>query len=180
MNRVHEVAEALVDLFVRYIGVGNTIRDHIAESVSGMQRVLRTNDRDGFSGVAWQLVRDISNDTTLPIQIKDTAKTLEMLLQRQAAQQPQRHNPLALDVNADRARALHRIVRAMHDGNCPQCGALVPAEHMRDGATLHCRACGFTITPEEQAAALAEFAPFMKKNVEVFNQWRRERNGGKQ
>jgi hypothetical protein len=28
------------------------------------------------------------------------------------------------DVSKDRARVLHRIVRALHDGNCPKCGAL--------------------------------------------------------
>lgn len=177
MTRLQEVAEALVDLVVRYIGAGNTILDHIAGSVSGMQRVLRQNDRDGFNGVAMQLARDIGGDTTLPVQIKDTARNLEMLLEREAAQRMRPGQALALDVNADLARALHRVVRAMHDGNCPNCGALVPAEHMRDGAKLECRACKFTITAEEQAAALAEFAPFMRKNVEVFNDWRRKRGG---
>lgn len=34
---------------------------------------------------------------------------------------------LCLDVKDDEARALHRIVRAMHDGHCPSCGHLAPA-----------------------------------------------------
>lgn len=171
------MAEALVDLVVRYIGNGYTIRDHIAASVSGMQRVLRENDRVGFVGVASQLARDIMNEASLAGMMHDTAQNLLMLLQREAAQRPEITRGLALDVKADLARALHRVVRAMHDGNCPNCGALVPAEHMRDGAKLECRACKFSISAEEQRAALAEFEPFMRKNVEVFNDWRRKRGG---
>ena len=35
------------------------------------------------------------------------------------------------DVSPERARALHRVVRAMHDGNCPSCGdgSLIQPSH---------------------------------------------------
>ena len=35
---------------------------------------------------------------------------------------------LNIDVSAEGARALHRVVRAMHDGHCPKCGYLGPAD----------------------------------------------------
>jgi hypothetical protein len=37
-------------------------------------------------------------------------------------------NPLNLD--HDEARALHRIVRAMHDGECPNCHSIHDAREM--------------------------------------------------
>lgn len=93
------------------------------------------------------------------------------------------------------ARSLHRIVRAMHDGECPSCHWLFEASTMRgrritdpdpcitlvEGDTvpvkmdLVCPSCKFTITDEEAKVALDLFGPVMEKNLEVFETWRRER-----
>lgn len=91
------------------------------------------------------------------------------------------------DVSAETARALHRVVRAMHDGNCPKCGHLGPAEAFqgycrvepdendREIAIIEnhtCPVCGFTITAEEAVLALKEFQKYMAANCSVFEQWR--------
>lgn len=92
---------------------------------------------------------------------------------------------LYLDVDFETARALHRVVRAMNDGECPRCHALIEDYHMRKAApslaspkytqTMICPRCGFTITGEEAEAAIQVFAPVMERNLEVFEQWRRSR-----
>lgn len=88
------------------------------------------------------------------------------------------------------AEAVHEIVRALHDGECPKCHELfksfqtvvpkpvtfskgLPREDEK------CPSCGFTITREEIKAALKEFAPVMEKNLEVFEEWRKGRKGGR-
>jgi len=102
-----------------------------------------------------------------------------------------------------KARALHRVVRAMHDGECPKCGHLgtsesfyYPKEVTNSGPAwscprgIHeescrcerlvreachmCPKCEFTITDTEAEAALKEFHPFMKPNYEIFLEWREE------
>ncbi|MCC7419409.1 MAG: hypothetical protein IT428_03920, partial [Planctomycetaceae bacterium] len=57
---------------------------------------------------------------------------------------------------ADKARALHRVVRAMHDGHCPKCGHLGPSEtfwvcafSLLGPGSHKCPECGFFITAEE-------------------------------
>lgn len=83
---------------------------------------------------------------------------------------------IAADVSAERARALHRVVRALHDGHCPNCGALFELEKARRTDGERCAEdCGFYITHEEADAALKEFQPYMKKNVDIFLEWRKER-----
>lgn len=93
---------------------------------------------------------------------------------------------LALDIDAEGAGALHRVVRAMHDGYCPKCGYLAGAhrfviaepvgDEVRQMELRHqCPACGFTITKDEAEAALALFQPIFSKSVEVFEQWRQNR-----
>lgn len=92
---------------------------------------------------------------------------------------------LSLDVSAEGARALQRVVRAMHDGHCPRCGHLAPAaefqryipspdqystEQVRDGHA--CPTCDFEISAAQEHAALAAFAPHFRKSVEVFEAWR--------
>jgi hypothetical protein len=90
-----------------------------------------------------------------------------------------------LDVDFEVARSLHRVVRAMHDGECPSCHRLFDARAMMTAqgrlnvsiaAGHRCPHCGFTITAEESIAAIAAFAPVMKKNLEVFESWRARRN----
>lgn len=86
------------------------------------------------------------------------------------------------DVQVDRARSLHRVVRALHDGNCPRCGFLFPSEDAIIEAQLNgiigeqCPKCGFHITASEAAVAMAQFRPVMEKNLQVFEKWREELN----
>lgn len=100
---------------------------------------------------------------------------------------------LNLDVSAEEARALHRVVRAMLDGHCPYCGDLRDSRGMhgclyrrRDGTItnfgsskddwlgegMFCRNCRFHITAKEAKAALSEFHKYMAKSVAVFQKWR--------
>lgn len=79
------------------------------------------------------------------------------------------------------ARALHRVVRAMHDGHCPKCGHLAPSDRFycdfltEEGTwkSAHtCPSCGFTISEDEAKKALVEFRPSLNKSVEVFETWK--------
>lgn len=77
-----------------------------------------------------------------------------------------------LDVErGERARALHRVVRAMHDGHCPKCGWLDSADKFDDGHQHRCPGCKFTISRDDAERALAEFRPYLQKSVEVFEAW---------
>lgn len=82
---------------------------------------------------------------------------------------------LAMDVTVERARALHRIVRAMHDGHCPACGCLDDASAFREGYRHKCPNCGFTVSVTEAQAALKEFQPLLQKSLAVFEEWRASR-----
>ena len=79
------------------------------------------------------------------------------------------------DVTATEARALHRVVRAMHDGNCPMCGLLEASYKFVDSEGHTCPRCGFFITHTEAADALETFRPFMELNVAEFEKWRHKR-----
>lgn len=86
---------------------------------------------------------------------------------------------LNLDVSAEEARALHRVVRAMHDGHCPKCRTLGTAESFQEPPGGHsCPFCGFEITHQEEIDALAAFHPYLAKSVEVFEKWREVRRDG--
>jgi ssDNA-binding Zn-finger/Zn-ribbon topoisomerase 1 len=79
-----------------------------------------------------------------------------------------------LDVDAgEQARALHRVVRAMHDGHCPKCGCLESADIFMHSTCHGCPECGFTISIKEAELALAQFRPYLNKSVEIFEQWRK-------
>lgn len=88
-----------------------------------------------------------------------------------------------VDVSTEeRARVLHRVVRALHDGHCPSCGHVAsnPSYHRKTFALAipadeRCEDCGFTITGAEIQAALAEFRPVMQRNLEIFQSWRESR-----
>jgi hypothetical protein len=82
---------------------------------------------------------------------------------------------LVLDVDFETARAIHRVVRGMHDGECPKCHRIVSASLMEhpDGGRV-CTACGFYISRAEMQAAMRVFAPVMERNLEVFERWRNE------
>lgn len=83
------------------------------------------------------------------------------------------------------ARSVHRIVRAMHDGECPKCHRLFQSKSVVVEMEFYsfasdpkederCPNCGFTITRSEIIAALEIFGPVMEKNLEVFEDWRRK------
>jgi hypothetical protein len=72
----------------------------------------------------------------------------------------------------DRARALHRVVRAMHDGNCPKCGHLGSSTSFWMGSGHRCPECDFYISESHARAAMMAFRPFMEKNLAVFEEWR--------
>ncbi len=102
-----------------------------------------------------------------------------------------------LNLDHNEARAVHRVVRAMHDGECPRCHTLRSSELMRftdvqvtviDAyvypplqtekflkAGWRCPSCLFEITDADAEAAIAQFAKFMDKNLEVFEKWRATR-----
>jgi predicted RNA-binding Zn-ribbon protein involved in translation (DUF1610 family) len=98
-------------------------------------------------------------------------------------QSPGFSKELNLDVQAEQARALHRVVRAMHDGHCPNCGYLAASDlfvkHISSGSerlTDHvCPHCGFTVSDAEAKEALAQFAPFLQKSVVLFKEWQSKR-----
>ena len=83
-----------------------------------------------------------------------------------------------LDSDAgDRARALHRVVRAMHDGHCPNCGFIAGSEAFLVNTLMgyECPRCQFRVDFQEAYEALLEFQPYFAKSVKVFNEWRQSR-----
>ena len=92
---------------------------------------------------------------------------------------------LNLDISdSERARVLHRVVRAMHDGHCPACGWRDKAEEFRDEThpmgqrpvvDYACPVCQARVTSDEATAALAEFQPFMQRNWMIFHEWSKQR-----
>ncbi len=84
-----------------------------------------------------------------------------------------------LDVqNGELERALHRVVRAMHDGHCPNCGHLEASYRFATGKDHKCPKCGFFVTQDEADEALKMFHPFMKTSVALFPAWRANRGVG--
>lgn len=90
----------------------------------------------------------------------------------------------ALNSDHDEARALHRVVRAMHDGECPKCHKVHDSSAMRTawqsdhmGSPLvwvkgwKCPSCGFRIMQQVAEAALLQFAKFMDRNCDIFEEW---------
>jgi hypothetical protein len=84
----------------------------------------------------------------------------------------------ALNLDHDEARALHRIVRAMHDGECPKCHKVHDSRRMREGAVTgwRCPNCSFLITRTEADEVFRIFAPFMERNLAIFEKWRASRD----
>jgi len=92
--------------------------------------------------------------------------------------------PLALDVSLEKARALHRVWRALNDGDCPKCHKFHPATHMvrrnpTDWGTVvvECPSCGFGVTHEEIEDIEKMFAPAMNAATAIFEEWRASRVG---
>jgi ssDNA-binding Zn-finger/Zn-ribbon topoisomerase 1 len=93
---------------------------------------------------------------------------------------------LKLNLDHDLARALHRVVRAMHDGECPRCHKVHMSDvmHVIDRGPgmdvawsgLRCPNCKFQISDEEAAEVFRIFGPFMEQNLDLFVEWRHSRN----
>lgn len=95
---------------------------------------------------------------------------------------------LALDVSLEKARALHRVWRALNDGDCPKCHTYHEATEMKrrwvndrhDAAThyeygIMCPSCMFKVTVQEIEAIEKLFAPAMDAAVKIFEEWRQSR-----
>lgn len=83
--------------------------------------------------------------------------------------------PLALDVSLEKARALHRVWRALNDGDCPSCHRHCAAtEIVRSPIGIECPHCGFYVTHGEIEDIEKMFAPAMNAAVEIFLKWRNE------
>ncbi len=84
-------------------------------------------------------------------------------------------------IDGEWARALHRVVRSMHDGHCPVCGYMAASEMFEVAPKVDfqrdkkCPQCGFSISVEEANAALAAFRPHLAKSVAIFEEWRTQR-----
>jgi hypothetical protein len=92
---------------------------------------------------------------------------------------------LCLDTDVlNKARALHRVWRALNDGDCPKCHHAVAATdvirpQLKDGVWLKCPndECGFYVLGEEITEIERMFAPAMDAAVAVFEAWRADRAG---
>lgn len=89
---------------------------------------------------------------------------------------------LALDTDLQKARALHRVWRALNDGDCPKCHHAVAATdiirpNLKGGVWLKCPNpdCGFQVMGEEITEIERMFAPAMDAAVSIFEQWRESR-----
>ncbi len=154
----------------------------------GEERVYRVNYDDG----RWSMTGDRTHALDMAIdalepheylhsyEVDDRRKRAGGLVQQKAKKK------LNLDLGlrerkptaGEKARALHRVVRAMHDGHCPSCGHLGSSEsfvvdlHPGKGVDHKCPKCCFTVAKEEAEAALAMFRPYLRESVRVFEQWR--------
>jgi len=86
--------------------------------------------------------------------------------------------PLALDVSMERTRALHRVWRALNDGDCPKCHTFHSATEInRSNWLIECPSCGFIVTRSEIEDIEMMFAPAMDAAVAIFEEWRASRVG---
>ncbi len=94
---------------------------------------------------------------------------------KKPAKQPETQ-PLALDVSLEKARALHRVWRALNDGDCPNCHTFHAATEIRRSEKgIQCPACLFDISMEQIADIEKMFAPAMDAAVAIFHEWVEER-----
>jgi len=85
---------------------------------------------------------------------------------------------LVLDVDLEEARAMHRVWRALNDGDCPNCHIHTPADKMirpSDGGGVVCPKCAFAVDSEEIVELQRLFAPAMDAAMNIFRAWRERR-----
>jgi hypothetical protein len=109
--------------------------------------------------------------------ISDLVYCLEIIA-GQSRGKPAEIKPVALDVSLEKARALHRVWRALNDGDCPKCHTHVRATHIftTDDGGLLCPSCNFKVTGAEIRDIEVMFAPAMDAAVAIFEQWRAGRH----
>ena len=90
---------------------------------------------------------------------------------------------LHLDTSLEKARALHRVWRALNDGDCPKCHKFRPATEMlrfyefpSDGPAVACPSCNFSVSHEEIKDIEKMFAPAMNAAVAIFEEWQLTRH----
>ena len=84
---------------------------------------------------------------------------------------------LSLDVSLEKVRALHRVWRALNDGDCPKCHKFHAATDIirRTGVgapNIQCPSCKFYIFMSEIEYIERMFAPAMDAAVAIFEDWR--------
>lgn len=81
--------------------------------------------------------------------------------------------PPALDVSLEHARALHRVWRALNDGDCPKCHRFHAAtDIIRWPSRIICPSCNFSVMTSEIEEIEKLFAPAMDAAVSIFEKWR--------
>ena len=84
--------------------------------------------------------------------------------------------PLAVDLSLEKARALHRVWRALNDGDCPNCHTFHAATDIeRTALCIVCPTCSFGIMLSEIKDIEKMFAPAMDSALQIFQTWRKER-----
>lgn len=85
---------------------------------------------------------------------------------------------LALDVSLEQARALHRVWRALNDGDCPKCHRHIAATSVirYSNGSMKCPLCSFNVSAQEIHEIERLFAPAMDAAVAIFEEWRFARN----
>jgi hypothetical protein len=108
------------------------------------------------------------------------AEIIEEKAARQRAAKPEAER-LALDVSLEQARALHRVWRALNDGDCPKCHKHVAATAIvrelpggLKGIGCPNDACRFWISDSDIERIERLFAPAMDGAVKIFEEWRNE------
>lgn len=136
--------------------------------------------------VEWMAFANRITDNVMDLSKELLVESIDVLINTRSGRTHNRQSQFQVEHNldtdaSDRARAVHRIVRAMHDGECPNCGTLDEAAELRfDGDEYNaddmmCLHCKFSISQEEQKAAIREFSHIMKKSLKVFLEWREAR-----
>lgn len=129
-------------------------------------------------------IADVTDPSKAYELISDIVYCLEIIVQDMPSESQSVAKPVALDVSLEKARALHRVWRALNDGDCPKCHAHLGAHGIKrweynecclDEAAMACPSCGFYVTHREIDDIEVMFAPAMNAAVAIFEQWRNER-----
>lgn len=145
--------------------------NQVADFMAGFHLAIRAVRFNELATPAWK-----SGFRSGTRALEEAAKELAKLLGEESPQES-RAAELQLDVSAEEARALHRVVRAMHDGHCPSCGYLDDAakfvvDRETEAERHSCPRCLFHIFRHEAELALAEFRPYLGRSVAIFDAWR--------